>query len=38
MRMARYNRGQVTTPLFQRGIDPAITDFPWLADTREKTS
>jgi uncharacterized damage-inducible protein DinB len=33
-----HHRGQVTTLLFQRGIDPGITDFLWLADTREKTA
>jgi len=26
-----HHRGQVTTLLFQRGIDPGVTDFLWLA-------
>ena len=27
-----HHRGQVTTLLFQRGIDPGVTDFLWLAE------
>jgi len=26
-----HHRGQLTTLLFQRGIDPGVTDFLWLA-------
>ena len=30
-----HHRGQLTTLLFQRGIDPGVTDLIWLADQAE---
>lgn len=27
-----HHRGQITTLLFQQGIDPGITDLPWMPD------
>ena len=31
-----HHRGQLTTLLFQRGIDPGATDLIWLPELRER--
>jgi uncharacterized damage-inducible protein DinB len=30
-----HHRGQLTTLLFQRGVDPGVTDLIWLPELQE---